>query len=474
MKMKLIYFLSLLVFLVGCSQNGALSSSSEVNKVNIVPPTEHKSKSIQLVRTTDKKMALTFNGLAEENTMHKILDELDTVNVKATFFVPGNRLAEDPSLVEEIIERGHTVHNNTLNHALMDQYSYEQTFLEMELANKVFREKLDFQPKYIRSRTGDSTLNMELAAAQLGMKVIGYTINPQDRNMQSADEIANYVDKFSTRGGIIQLNTYINPSVVDSIALIHQNASEKGFKLTTMEDLISSSTTNKTAEELLGTDTLSLNLHYENVEPNLFYSKKTDKKEVALTFDDYAGDATTSAILDILKQYHIKSTFFLIGRAAELNPNLAKLIIDDGHEVASHSFNHLDVTQMDPAALQEDIIMADQALAEAIQDIPLRYFRPSQGIIDEESAKVITATGIDVIAMYDVASFDWDTSLSAQDIYQRVMERTKPGSVIVMHVLDGKNNIEALPLIIEDLLNQGYEFKMMSEWVSETISVKED
>nr|WP_198044754.1 polysaccharide deacetylase family protein [Lysinibacillus timonensis] len=471
---KIIYLITLFLFIVGCSPSSELSLPTNANKLNIIPPTENKSETIQYVRITDKKMALTFNGLAEEETMLDILDELDKIKVKATFFIPGYRIAEDPTLVKDIIERGHTIHNNTLNHEIMDHYSYEQTFMEIELANKLFQEKLNYQPKYIRSRTGDSTLNLELAAAQLGMEVIGYSINPQDRNMQSAIEIANYVERFSTRGAIIQLNTYINPSVVPAIALIHQNAIKEGYELTTIEDLIASSHTVKTAEEILGTDALSLNPNYANVEPNLFYFKQTDQKEVALTFDDYAGDATTSAILDILDHYKIKSTFFLIGRGAEQNPNLAKLILDAGHEVANHSFHHLDVTQMDPVDLQKDVIKADQVLAEAIQDIPLRYFRPAQGIIDEESAKIISATGIDVIAMYDVTSFDWDTSLSAQDIYQRVMEDTKPGSVIVMHILDGKNNIEALPLIIEDLLSQGYEFKLMSEWISETAQGKQE
>ncbi|CAM5335159.1 Chitin deacetylase OS=Lysinibacillus sphaericus OX=1421 GN=LS41612_05125 PE=4 SV=1 [Lysinibacillus sphaericus] len=65
------------------------------------------------------------------------------------------------------------------------------------------------------------------------------------------------------------------------------------------------------------------------------------------------------------------------------------------------------------------------------------YFRPNQGVINEESAKIIAATGVQTIAMYDIASFDWNLDYTAQDIYDRVMTRAAPGKVVVMHILDG-------------------------------------
>lgn len=172
-------------------------------------------------------------------------------------------------------------------------------------------------------------------------------------------------------------------------------------------------------------------------------------------------------MLDILRKYEIKSTFFLIGSGVEKNPQLAKMIVEEGHEVASHSYYHLDVTKMTPEDLQDDLVKAHRALTYALQEPPLLYFRPAQGIMDERTAKIITAAGIKTIAMYDIASFDWNLEYTAQDIYDRVMSRVGPGKVIVMHILDGTNTVEALPLIIEKLQQDGYSFSKMSTWIEE-------
>ena len=116
--------------------------------------------------------------------------------------------------------------------------------------------------------------------------------------------------------------------------------------------------------------------------------------------------------------------------------------------------------------------MAHKALTYAIQEKPLLYFRPNKGVINEESAKIITATGVTSIAMYDIASFDWNLELSAQDIYNRVISRAAPGKVIVMHILDGTKTVEVLPSIIEKLQKDGYSFSKMSTWIEEDSNKK--
>ena len=120
---------------------------------------------------------------------------------------------------------------------------------------------------------------------------------------------------------------------------------------------------------------------------------------------------------------------------------------------------------MSPNDLQQDILRAHKVITEAIQQEPLPYFRPPKGVIDEESAKVITSMGIQTIVLYDVASYDWDLSFNEFDIYRRVTERTNPGSVINMHILDNTKTVEALPLIIEKLQSEGYTFIKLSEWI---------
>ncbi|MEG0260158.1 MAG: polysaccharide deacetylase family protein, partial [Lysinibacillus sp.] len=220
-------------------------------------------------------------------------------------------------------------------------------------------------------------------------------------------------------------------------------------------------------KEREGYDALQKNIDYQQEKPNIYYRKNTTKKEIALTFDDWASEERVKEVLAVLRKYNIKSTFFLIGKGVEANPQLARVILEEGHEIASHSYNHLDVTKMTPEEVQEDLIKAHEVMTFALQEAPLLYFRPAKGVIDDKTAKIISAAGIESIAMYDIASFDWKLEYSAKDIYERVMSRVSPGKVIVMHILDGTNTVEAMPLIIERLQSDGYTFEKMSTWIEE-------
>lgn len=449
--------------LSGCNLQKEPATIKPIASKIEIPKSEKVSKgAINQVATTQKKMALTFNGLADKQTMDKLLKELNRFDIKATFFLQGIRVAEDPDLAKEIIKQGHTIQNNTLNHVLPDRLEYEEAYIELVLANRVFKEHLNIEPKYARTRSGDSSDSFQEAATQLNMEVVTYTINPKDTQMQSAEEIADYIRRFANRGAIIELNTYINPEVIRAISLIYQYASADGYTLTTFEEVHQ---TNYLVDELIDTNNLAVNTEYENSKPAIIEKFSTTEKEIALTFDDWASDETISAVLDILDDYNVKSTFFLIGKGVETNPQLARLILERGHEVASHSYNHKVITTMDPGALQEDLVKNDQILTHALQEKPLNYFRPAQGVLDEVTAKAIGATGVDYIMLYDVASLDWDLSLSEDEVYNRVVSQVGPGSIVDMHILDESHTVSVLPRIIEHLQQNGYKFKKISEMI---------
>jgi len=470
-RLKLCSLLFIL-FLTGCQTSAQTNQAKPVDSA--IEIKEHDGTMSDIyshASILSPKVALTFNGLADNETMQKLLKVLDQFNMKATFFVEGTRVAQDPELVKDILARGHEVENGTLTFSDMTDLNYEETYKEIYLANEVFEEQLGYTPKYVRSRSGDSTDNMRLATKTLNMKgVVESSINPKDRNMQSAEEILDYIRRFINSGSVIHLNTYINPEIIDVIPLLSQLGKEKGYAFSTLTDVLDEQYLVKSLEEIEGYDAIKMNPDYENVKPNIFYRKNTSKKEIALTFDDWASEERVKEILDVLDKYDVKSTFFLIGKGVEKDPQLARLIVERGHEVASHSYNHLDVTTMTPEELQEDVVMAHRALTYALQEEPLLYFRPNKGLINEESAKVIAATGVKSIAMYDIASFDWNLEYTVSDIYNRVMSRVGPGKVIVMHVLDGTKTVEALPVIIEKLQKDGYSFAKMSTWIEEDSS----
>lgn len=269
-------------------------------EIDIPAKTKESIPPISQVTTTEKKMALTFNGLADENIMNDILNELDRFNIKATFFLQGMRVAEDPEIAKDILERGHSVQNNTLNHILPDDLSYEEAYVELFLTNKVMEEHLNIKPKYARTRSGDSSKSFEDAAAQLNMDVVTYSINPKDSDMKSAEEIAEYIDRFATRGAIIELNTYINPEVIRAIQLIHENSIKSGFKLTTFEDVLDGA---YVTSDGLQSNELAVSKVSHDKKPVIINKFNTNEKEIALTFDDWASDNTILTILDILDEY---------------------------------------------------------------------------------------------------------------------------------------------------------------------------
>ncbi|MNZ38559.1 Peptidoglycan-N-acetylglucosamine deacetylase [compost metagenome] len=400
--------------------------------------------------------------------MISLLDELDKYGIKATFFLPGMRVAEEPDIANEIVDRGHEIENNTLNQLDMSKMDYEQIYKELKYTNDVIQKETGVSPKYVRSKSGDFSDDLLLVTAQLGMKaVVSYNINPKDRDMKSAKKIGEYVEKYISRGAIISLNTDINPEVIASIRYIANAAKEIGYQLIPLDQLVDNGGVRKPLEQIPGYDAAKMNPDYENQKYELIYKVNTKNRHITLTFDDFGSDKTVTKILDILAEHDVKATFFLRAKGVESNPNLARAMVAEGHEVANHSYTHPVVTSLTPEELQKDLVKAHQVITEAIQEQPVMLFRPPTGVVDDERAKAIAAVGYPEIAMYDVTTLDWDASNSADDIVNKIMESTGKGSVILLHMLDDIHTIEALPRVLEGLKSKGYTFVKMSELIKE-------
>ncbi|WP_239614045.1 polysaccharide deacetylase family protein [Cohnella mopanensis] len=469
---KIVIFALILAGLTGCNffggtgkSTGQSSATNEPRKPNVEFNGE-MSKVIPNVYTARKELSLTFNGLGDKKTILALLDELDNYHIKATFFVPGMRVAEEPDLVKEIVARGHEIENNTLNRLDMTKLSYEQMVDEIGLSNDVIKKNTGITPKYVRTRSGDYNDNVRLAAAYNGMDaVVVYSMFLHNWQQESDDEKELYVRKYINRGGIITVDTEENNNVVESIPILARAAAEVGYGFIPLSQLIEHGGIRKPYTEIKGYDAVKINPNYKDAKYNLIYDKETDKKEIALTFDDWGTDYTITKILDILAEHDVKATFFLRAKGVEANPNLARAMIEGGHDVANHSYTHPVVTTLSAEALQEDVVKAHQVITEAIQQQPTMLFRPPTGEIDDQTAKVIAAIGYPDIALYDVTTFDWDSKNSAEDIVNSIMKQTENGSVILLHMLDDIHTIEALPTAIERLKEKGFTFVKMADLI---------
>ncbi|MBF0196691.1 MAG: polysaccharide deacetylase family protein [Planctomycetes bacterium] len=142
--------------------------------------------------------------------------------------------------------------------------------------------------------------------------------------------------------------------------------------------------------------------------------KLQDSKSVALTFDDGPDPKVTPIVLDLLKEHDIKGTFFLIGKEANKNIELVKRIVNEGHTLGNHSFNHAFATNLfSYSKLRGDITCASDALKQTCGQSPLR-FRPPMGLKNPRVAKVAKELGL-IVTTWSL-KYTKDSTLEGGDI----------------------------------------------------------
>lgn len=190
---------------------------------------------------------------------------------------------------------------------------------------------------------------------------------------------------------------------------------------------------------------------------NLIWNIPKDDKTIYITFDDGPIPIVTPFVLETLKKFSAKATFFCIGDNIDKHPDIFKQIIAEGHEVGNHTYNHL--KGWDTAT--ENYIFNALKCQKLTQS---NLFRPPYGRIKKDQIKQLRSNieGLKII-MWDVLSGDFDTNLSPEKCLQNVLKHTKPGSIVVFHdSLKAKDRLEyTLPRALAHWKNQGYTFKAL-------------
>ena len=195
--------------------------------------------------------------------------------------------------------------------------------------------------------------------------------------------------------------------------------------------------------------------------PMAIASTRTEQKVVALTFDHSWGNKFTPSILDTLKQNDIKVTFFVMGPWAQKYPEVAKRMVADGHEIASHGYRHQNYGDMTREWITEDF-QKSQALIKEVTGVEPKLFRPPNGHYSQLSLKITEELGYRTI-IWNIDSLDWKNP-GRDVIVERVMKRLKPGGIILMHASDTPiQTAEALPILLEKIKAEGYKIVTVSE-----------
>lgn len=193
------------------------------------------------------------------------------------------------------------------------------------------------------------------------------------------------------------------------------------------------------------------------------YRVACEDKKIAISFDAAWGAERTPLILDTLDKYNVKTTFFLVGFWIDDYPDMAKEIADRGHEIGNHSSTHPQMSKLGEQQIWEELKITHDKIKETA-GYEAKLFRPPFGDYNNTLIKTCERFGYKVI-QWDVDSLDWK-DLSASAIADRVLSRAQKGSIVLFHN-NGKNTPQALPIIIENLKEKGFEIVPISEIIFE-------
>ncbi len=187
--------------------------------------------------------------------------------------------------------------------------------------------------------------------------------------------------------------------------------------------------------------------------PRACWRMDASERAVYLTFDDGPIPEVTPWVLDVLDKYHIKATFFMVGDNVRKHPDEYKMVVERGHRIGNHSFNHLKGFKETTKHYLNNIDKADTYLSSNLYRPPHGFMRLKQYRALNKRYRII---------MWDLVTRDYNSKLTGEEVLNKVKRYARPGSIITFHdSLRSVNNLHyALPRAIEWLLAEGYEFKV--------------
>lgn len=184
--------------------------------------------------------------------------------------------------------------------------------------------------------------------------------------------------------------------------------------------------------------------------PKRIWQMDPSEKKIYLTFDDGPHPVATPFVLDILKKYDAKATFFCIGKNVAAHPEIFQRILSENHSVGNHTQDHLNGWHSDTETYINNVELARGYIKSSL-------FRPPYGKIRSAQVKKMQQYRI---IMWDVLSGDFDKAVSPQSCFENVRNHTNNGSIIVFHdsekAWDKMSN--TLPLVLEHFSKKGFQF----------------
>lgn len=420
--------------------------------------------------TTQAAVSYTFSDITDQNKVLSVLDSLDRINAKATFFVTGIEIQEHKEIIQEIVDRGHQLANAGYdkNNANQSTFDFESVAYEIDMGDRYLKhflgEKYDdkvnkiYMPKY----GNVSELILEAASSLGYTHVYSYNRSLMGQEYQNGDykniiddyfkntyslhrgDIVHFrIDYFKQEGAIEFLlekvaNDYVFTANYDIEPLdMLKNSPEiyqpkTRLQIAQNNDIVYSLNKSTTELNQLIMDNYIGNPNINTTEKLHGFTEKeisqintegkintNGEKVIFLTFDDWGSDLAINPILDVLNKYDAKASFFVrVGsQSVDLddnfqNPNLLRAIALDGHDVENHSFKHITVdieSDEQVEMVQKDLLAAQYELERYLYDTGAihNYFRPPTLAVSKLGLETIFNMGFDYIINGNLSTPDY-------------------------------------------------------------------
>ncbi len=208
--------------------------------------------------------------------------------------------------------------------------------------------------------------------------------------------------------------------------------------------------------------------------PSLLWKIPSSQKTLYLTFDDGPIPELTPWVLETLKDYDAKATFFCVGENILKYPEVYGQVLAEGHRTGNHTFNHIKGWESSTPDYLQNVFLAEEALEDQNHQFygcdnfgrntgvveQQKLFRPPYGRITPLQIKKLQKQGYKIV-MWDVISGDFDTEISAEECYKNVLDNCDSGSIVVFHdsIKASEKLNEVLPRVLEHYKEQGFKFE---------------
>lgn len=501
------------------------------------------------VYTVQPSVGYSFYGVSNTTVLQDVLNKLNNQKIKATFFITEKDIRNNEKEIKEIVDNGHELQIMLVEGSGSDYLSVAKSILNIKryIKNNFNQDatlvRYPYEVQYSDealeaiSATGCKVIGQNLSVATTAVGKDG-TIEDVKNNIFNLGNIAlhkgfivyfrmDYYNDNTIIGNLVEL---IKKEKVDPIGYIDQGVKHNGYSFAKLSELVTSEYVFNyplTNSEILPEVLNKIKKGYlENIEDPIGYISKryigspfakyteslpgfeedeievldnvgrfTDDNTIFLTFDDWGSDIAINKLLYILDKYNVKATFFVRTNYIDDNPSLLRTIALAGHDIASHSDNHIllsnttdkngvfaEITDKQAEATQEDVILSYKKLQSIVGDIYVdgrpalqAYFRPPTLAVSKKGLMSVFDSGFSYVISGDFTTQDYEAK-SAEELINKLKYgivsgenneiKITGGSIVVMHMSDeAKFTAEALDTIIPYYLSQGYKFGRISDYL---------